>query len=278
MEQRKKVSAKTLSKALKTWYYGHLTCYSQEHMQTFGYLCSMLPVIRELYNTKEEQKEALGTYSAFFNTEPQVGSVIVGVTIGLEEARANGDEIDGDMINGVRAGLMGPLAGLGDSLVVGTLIPILLGIGLGLSGNGSPLGAIFYIVVWNLIVTLGMRFLFYKGYDLGGKAVEILVGEKANAIRDAVILLGTIVIGAVAASWINIKTAFTLTNEAGVEYVSLQQTLDSVFPNILSAGIVILCWWLMTKKKMSPLLIMLLLVVVAFVGVLTGFFDPGLSY
>ena len=75
----KKLSKKTLNKAFRNWYYGHLTCFSQEHMQTFGYLCAMLPVIEELYDTKEEQKEALETYKAFFNTEPQLGTIIVGV-------------------------------------------------------------------------------------------------------------------------------------------------------------------------------------------------------
>ena len=68
-----------------------LTCFSQEHMQTFGYLCSMVPVVEELYETKQEQKEALKTYSAFFNTEPQIGTLVVGMTAGLEEAKANGE-------------------------------------------------------------------------------------------------------------------------------------------------------------------------------------------
>ena len=102
----KKLSKKTLNKAFRNWYYGHLTCFSQEHMQTFGYLCAMLPVIEELYDTKEEQKEALETYKAFFNTEPQLGTIIVGVTVGLEEARANQEGVDSDTINGLRAGLM----------------------------------------------------------------------------------------------------------------------------------------------------------------------------
>mgnify|MGYP000037245813 FL=1 len=158
MAEKKKLSKKTLAKSFRNWSYGNLTCFSQEHMQTFGYLCAMLPIVEELYDTPEEQKQALQTYSAFFNTEPQIGTMIVGVTAGLEEARANGEAIDDDAINGIRAGLMGPLAGLGDSLIVGTLIPILLGIALGLSTGGSPLGAIFYIVVWNLLMYLGMRF------------------------------------------------------------------------------------------------------------------------
>lgn len=85
----KKLSKKTLNKSFLSWFYGNLTCFSQEHMQTFGYLCAMLPVVQELYDTKEEQKEALKTYSAFFNTEPQIGTLVVGITAGLEEAKAN---------------------------------------------------------------------------------------------------------------------------------------------------------------------------------------------
>ena len=134
----KKLSKKALNKSFRNWFYGHLTCFSQEHMQTFGYMCAMLPIIQELYDTNEEQTEKTLTYSTFFNTEPQVGSIVVGITAGMEEARANGEPVDDETINGIRAGLMGPLAGIGDSLVVGTLLPILLGIALGLSGGGSP--------------------------------------------------------------------------------------------------------------------------------------------
>ncbi|WP_196598675.1 PTS system mannose/fructose/sorbose family transporter subunit IID [Pectinatus frisingensis] len=269
----KKLSQKTLNKSFITWFYGNLTCFSQEHMQTFGYLCAMLPIIEELYDKQEDRKSAMQTYTAFFNTEPQIGSLVVGMTAGLEEAKANNQPIDGEAINGIRAGLMGPLAGIGDSMIVGTLIPILLGIGLGLSGGGSPLGAIFYIVVWNVLMWFGMKFAYFKGYELGGRAVEILVGEKAQAIRDSIIMIGTIVIGAVAASWININTALMLPGGG-----ALQKTLDGIYPKFLSAAAVIFCWWLMSKKNISPTMVMLLLVVIAFVGVLIGFFNPGLSY
>ena len=248
-------------------------------MQTFGYLCAMLPLVEELYDTKEEQKEAMNTYTAFFNTEPQVGSIIVGITAGLEEAKANGNEdIDAEAINGIRAGLMGPLAGIGDSLVVGTLIPILLGIALGLSTGGSVVGPIFYIVAWNLIMAFGMKFLYFKGYELGGKAVDILVGEQATAIREAIVMLGTMVVGSVAATWVSVKTSFHLVNSAGKEFLNLQNQLDGVYPGFLTAAFVIFCWWLMSKKKVSPVVTMLILVVVAFIGVMIGFFNPGLKY
>lgn len=275
----KKLSKKALLKSFHNWYYGHLTCFSQEHMQTFGYLCAMLPLVEELYDNEDDKATAMNTYTAFFNTEPQLGSIVVGITAGLEEARANGeDDVDEETINGLRAGLMGPVAGIGDSLIVGTLIPILIGIALGMSTGGSPLGAIFYIVVWNLFAYFGMRFLYFKGYQLGGKAVEFLIGAQGEAIRDSVSILGGIVIGAVAATWVNVTTSFQLLKDTGEPYLVLQDKLNEVLPGSLTAVFVLLCWYLLAKKKMSPIKVMLILVVVAFVGVLVGFFNPGLTY
>ncbi|MBO5056121.1 MAG: PTS system mannose/fructose/sorbose family transporter subunit IID [Lachnospiraceae bacterium] len=275
----KKLSKKALLKSFHNWYYGHLTCFSQEHMQTFGYLCSMLPLVEELYENEDDKAKAMDTYTAFFNTEPQLGTVIVGMTAGLEEARANGaDDVDNETINSLRAGLMGPVAGIGDSLVVGTVIPILLGIAMGMSTGGSPLGAVFYIIVWNLFAYFGMKFLYFKGYRLGGKAVDFLIGAQGEALRDSVSTLGGIVIGAVAATWVSVKTSLQLLNDAGEPYLILQNKLDDVFPGLLTAVFIVLCWFLMAKKKMSPIKVMLILVAVAFVGVLVGFFNPGLAY
>lgn len=277
MTEKRKISKKTLTKSFHHWYYGHLTCFSQEHMQTFGYLTSMLPIVEELYPNKEDQKAPMQTYTAFFNTEPQLGTLIVGITAGLEEARANGESVDDETINGMRAGLMGPVAGIGDSLVVGTLIPVLLGIALGLSTDGSPAGAIFYTIVWNLLAYFGMKFAYFKGYELGDKAVEFLVGAQGQAIRKAIGIIGGMVIGGVAATWVSVKTSFQLGNPKK-PYLVLQNQLDSVYPGLLTALFIVLCWWLMAKKNLSPIKVMLLLVVIAFVGVLVGFFNPGLSY
>ena len=275
----KKLSKKALLKSFHNWYYGHLTCFSQEHMQTFGYLCSMLPLVEELYDNEDDKATAMNTYTAFFNTEPQLGSVVVGITAGLEESRANGaEDVDEETINGLRAGLMGPIAGIGDSLVVGTVIPILLGIAMGMSTGGSPLGAIFYIIVWNLFAYFGMRFMYFKGYELGGKAVEFLIGKQGEALRDAIGTLGGIVIGAVSATWVSVTTSLQLLNDAGEPYLVLQDKLDAVFPGLLTAAFIIVCWFLMSKKRLSPIKVMLLLVVIAFVGVLVGFFDPNLAY
>ena len=277
-ENEKKISKKTLNKSFNLWFWGALTCFSQEHMQTFGYLSSMLPIMKELYPDKKEQQEKIHAYTAFFNTNPMLGSVIIGTTASMEEARANGKGIDGETINDMRAGLMGPIAGIGDSLIDGTLIPILLGLALGMSQNGSPVGAIFYIIVWDLIAYFGQRFLYFRGYKLGDKAVSILVGKQGKAIRHAISIIGGMVVGGVLASWVNVTTSLQLKDSTGKVFLNLQKQLDSIFPGLLTVIVTLLCWWLMAKKHVSAIWTMIILIGVALVGVLVGFFNPGLKY
>ena len=114
--------------------------------------------------------------------------------------------------------------------------------------------------MWNLLAYFGMRFAYFKGYELGDKAVEFLVGAQGQAIRKA------------------ISTAFKLRNASGKVYLNLQNQLDNVYPGLLTVLFIVFCWWLMSKKNMSPIKVMLLLVVIALVGVVAGFFNPGLSY
>ena len=267
----KKVSKKTLNSSFWRWWYGNLTCFSHEHMQTFGYMWSMLPIIKELYPTHEEQCEKMQTYYPFFNTEPQIGCIVVGITAGLEEARANGaDGIDDEMINGIRAGLMGPLAGIGDSLIVGTYIPILLGIALGFAEGGSAIGPIFYIVVWNATSILFQHYIYFLGYNLGGSAVVLLVGDRATAFRNAVISMGQVIVGAMAASWVAISTNIVIAQDSTGADITLGSKLDGAFPKLLTCVFVLFCWWLMAKKGMSPVKCLLLMVVIGFVGSVIG--------
>lgn len=278
-DNKKKVTKKTLRKSYWRWIYGSLTAFSHEHMETFGYMWSMLPILQDLYPTEKEQSEKLKTYYPFFNTEPQIGIVILGITAGLEEMRANDVEnIDDEVINGIRAGLMGPLAGIGDSLIIGTYIPILLGISIGLAEGGSILGPIFYILVWNITCLGFQHFLYYKGYTLGENAVGIFVGEKAKIVRESLILLGQIVVGSMAASWVSITTAVNLKNSAGESYLILQEKLNGIMPGLLSVIFILAAWYLMAKRNIKPVTVMLLTLLVAFIGVLCGFFDPGLKY
>ena len=267
----KKLSKKALNASFLRWWYGNLTCFSHEHMETFGYMWSMLPLLQELYPSHEEQCEKMRTYYPFFNTEPQIGCIIVGITAGLEEARANGNtDIDDEMINGIRAGLMGPLAGIGDALIVGTYIPILLGIALGFAEGGSVMGPLFYIVVWNVTSFWFQKAVYFKGYELGGAAVELLVGAQATAVRESVIVMGQVIVGAMAGSWVAISTPLQVATDSTGAPVLLADKLNGAFPGLLTMLFVLFAWWLMAKKNITPIKVLLMFVVIGFVGSVCG--------
>ena len=111
--------------------------WNYERMQNLGWAYSLIPAIKKLYTNKEDQAAALERHMEFFNTHPYVAAPILGVTLALEEEKANGAAIDDAAIQGVKIGMMGPLAGIGDPVFWFTVRPILgaLGASLALSGN-----------------------------------------------------------------------------------------------------------------------------------------------
>lgn len=268
----KKLSKKTLRKSWLKWFLGNLSSMSFQWLAAFGFADAMTPVIKELYDDKEEQIKALKRNSTFYNTEPQLGTIINGVICGLEEEKANGADIDDEVINGIKIGLMGPLAGIGDAMVPGMWVPLLLSIAISLSNGGSILGPIFYIVTYITSVTIASYYLFFKGYQLGTKSIDIITGEAAKKVREAFNLLGAIVVGGVAASYVNISTTLQIATGDDKAPVIVNDILNSIFPKILPLFLVLLCWYLMSKKKISPLKVMLILVIMAIGGVLIGFF------
>ena len=124
--------------------------WNYERMQSGGYAFSMIPAIKKLYKTDEDRQAALKRHMEFFNTTPFMASPIIGVTLALEEERANGGDVDDEAINGVKVGMMGPLAGVGDPVFWFTVRPILGALCASLAMSGNILGPIMFFVVWNL--------------------------------------------------------------------------------------------------------------------------------
>ncbi|MGB4824339.1 MAG: PTS system mannose/fructose/sorbose family transporter subunit IID, partial [Leuconostoc mesenteroides] len=124
--------------------------WNYERMQNVGWAYSMIPAIKKLYKSKEDRALALQRHLEFFNTHPYVASPILGVTLALEEERANGAPIDDTAIQGVKVGMMGPLAGIGDPVFWFTVRPILGALGASLAMSGNILGPILFFVLWNV--------------------------------------------------------------------------------------------------------------------------------
>lgn len=161
-----KLSKKTLLKSWMLWFFYHTgSGWNWERMQNNALTLSLSPVLKELYKDRPQQYiDRLDKHhSEFFNTEPQIGTVIHGIVIALEEQIARGDEIDPKTIDAIKTGMMGPLAGIGDSMVCALLNSLLLGIGISMALTGNIMGPIFFFVSYVAVVLLLSWVLFFKG-------------------------------------------------------------------------------------------------------------------
>ncbi|MBU5595256.1 PTS system mannose/fructose/sorbose family transporter subunit IID [Amphibacillus sp. MSJ-3] len=268
--------------------------WNYERMQNGGWAYSMIPAIKRLYKTKEDRAAALERHLEFFNTHPYVASPILGVTLALEEERANGAPVDDVAIQGVKVGMMGPLAGIGDPVFWFTVKPILGALAASLAMAGSILGPMIYFFFWNLI---RMSFMWYTqefGYKAGSKITDDLSGGFLQDITKGASILGMFILGALVNRWVSItftpivssvklsegayidwgnlpagtagiKTAFEQF-DAGlslseVEITTLQDNLDMLIPGLAPLLLTLLSMWLL-KKKVSPIIIIFGLFVV----------------
>ena len=252
--------------------FSHST-YNWERMQGLGFAHSMTPIIKKLYKTKEDISAALKRHLVFFNTQPDAGGVIHGIVIAMEEERAAGADISDDAINAVKTGLMGPMAGIGDTLQQGILIPIALSIGMSiaLGGNiaetttGSVLGPIVFIVLMMIGIWGGGWFLWWQGYKQGRAAVtNILRSGTLNRVITGAGVLGNFIMGALVVQFVSLSTSVAFM--IGGTPFAIQPIIDSLMPNLLPLLLVLLLWWLITKKNVSPTTIMIVIILVGVLG------------
>lgn len=244
---------------------------SYEKMHGATWAWTYLPLAEKYYkDDPEAMRRLLVRHSVFYNTEPQTGQLVNGIVCSLEEKIGQGEPISEDVPMSVKASLMGPLAGIGDSIVQGILIPTLLSIAMGLAVGGNALGPLFYIVAYGAIMAAVTIICFNSGYRLGTKAIDAIIGESAKRITNMFNVLGTIVIGGLAATTIALKTPISV--PFGEEVKPLQDILDGFFPGLLPLLMVLFAWWLISSKRMTATKTLVILAVVTTVGVLLGLF------
>ena len=181
--------------------------WNYERMQNGGWCFSMIPAIKRLYPNKDDQIAALKRHMEFYNTHPYVSSPVIGVTLALEEDRANGAPVEDAAIQGVKVGMMGPLAGVGDPVFWFTLRPLLGALGAGLAMSGNIMGPILFFVLWNVI---RLAFEWYTqefGYKLGTSITKDLGGGLMGKITEGASILGMFVIGGLVERWVSISFA-----------------------------------------------------------------------
>ena len=270
MAEVKKLSKHDVRMCYLNWTMFSHSCYNYERLQATSFAEAMGVILKKLYPNKEDLGREMGKHFVFFNTEPNTGGVIHGVVIAMEEQPANGAPISEDMINGIKTGLMGPFAGVGDSIVQGIITPVLLAVALGMSqnadGSGNPVGPIFYIVVECVVILAWGYSMFMYGYRLGTAAVEkLLAGGMVNKVMQFAGILGCMVLGGLVSNFINITCGLSLVTEAGT-FIIQTSLFDAILPNLLSV-LGVLTVFTMLKKGISSNKIILILFIA---GIILG--------
>lgn len=286
-QDEKVVSRRALVYSWLLWTFFSHSNYNYERLQATGFAHAMVPVIKKLYGDDPDQvRAALKRHLVFFNTAPDVGGVIHGITIAMEEQKANGKPVSETGINSMKTGLMGPMAGVGDTISQGILVPLFLALGIGITGisaasqsndlagiTGNPLGpVVYFVLIVAASVTIGYLTYtqgYYRGRDLVSNVFK-------SGLMDRVIVgagvLGNLVLGALAANFVMLFLAPSI--NAGGEVLQLQQDLlDRIMPGILPLGLVLLTWFFL-KRGIHPIRLLIIYLVVCLIGAFP-FFGPA---
>lgn len=234
--------------------------WNYERQANMAYCYSMIPVIEKLYDTKEERAEALKRHLEFFNTTPHVSTLILGISAAMEESNANDENFDTASINGVKISLMGPLAGIGDSFIWGTLRVIATGIGVSLAAKGNILGTILFLLIFN-IPAQGLRYyLMNAGYKLGSTFLEkIHASGLMETLTYGASILGLSVIGAMTAE--NVAVSIPIKIGSGEAATTIGDICNNIMPGLLPLAFTLFIYFLLRKNVKTTTLLILCTVI-----------------
>ncbi|MFD2831143.1 PTS system mannose/fructose/sorbose family transporter subunit IID [Corticicoccus populi] len=249
-----------------------------ETLQGVGFMRAIAPVLEKTYTDKEELSKAMKRHAAFYNSHVNGDAAILAITAAMEESTGP-DEKEG--ISALKTGLMGPLAGLGDSLIKFTWVPIVGSIGASLAFTGSIIGPILMFILYN-IVNMGLRyFAIVYGYK---KGVSFLNDNQENNIIQRIStmanVVGLMVVGAIIATIIDVQTPLEISagsdeaaGEVGENVISVQEMLDQIMPSVLSLAVTVAVYLILKKTNgrhaaLIIIIMMVLTVALTYFGIL----------
>lgn len=238
--------------------------HNYERMQSLGTLYALQPVLSKLYKgkPKEQRVAAQKRHLEFFNSHPALDPFILGITAAMEENTAEDEK---DSVIAVKTSLMGPLAGLGDSMLNFTWTPIAGSIGASFAIQGNFLGAILMFLMINCLYWPLKYYGVMWGYNQGRSLLTSANGKKIlDRISTGANVLGVMVTGALITSTVTLKTG--LTYGSGKTAIDVQSMLDKVVPFALPLLITLLCLYLIKKwngKHVVALIFGIIIVAIA---------------
>lgn len=264
-----KLSNKVLARSFARWFLTAELSNSFERLQALMFANSIIPALNELYEDDPEELSAAYTrHLQFYNSEATFGSLILGISMSMEEERANGAEINDEAITGIKTGLMGPMAGIGDTLIWGTIKPIILGLAVSFALQGNVLGALIPFLFPLTIVLVGYNNM-KLGYRLGRESVTNLMADGSmNRIINAASILGLFMMGALSSAYVRVSTPVVF-NLANTDPIVLQDILNSIVPGLLPLVAIFSIYYYFKNKETNYTKVLLFIILISFV---TAFF------
>lgn len=271
--ERQELTNKDLNKVVTRWMFSNTASWSYERMQNVAFAWSLAPALKKIYPDKQDFSDALTRHLVFFNTEMVGAAPILGVTLALETERAAGTGVTDEVIQSIKAGLMGPFSALFGSLYGSTLNALLLSFCISIGLEGNIAGPILYVVTWAALCILlsvwGIRYGYSQGRNVMSDS-SVFSDQNIAKITRVLAVIGLTVIGGLTAGFVSLSTPITWGVDESV--TALQDILDEIMPGLLPLLITMFCWYLYDRKDVSILKILGLLIVIGAVGSLIGLF------
>ncbi len=174
----------------------------------------------------------------------------MGLVASMEKQNSEDDQFDPSSITAVKASLMGPISGIGDSFFWGILRVIAAGIGISLAATGSPLGAILFLVIYNVPAFLIHYYALYSGYSVGASFIQRMYESGGMKIlTKASSMLGLMMMGSMTASNVKFKTILEVSVEGSKEAMKIQDYLDQLFVGIVPLTVTLIAFGSYGKKS-----------------------------
>ncbi|ASJ21658.1 hypothetical protein BHAMNSH16_08400 [Brachyspira hampsonii] len=248
------ITKKDMDKVFFRWITRAQSCWNYETMQGLGYCSTIYPILKKIYTDKNELKEMMKLHLQFFNTNVVTGGFVLGADTAIE---ANNGYKSKDMIPAIKTGLMGPLAGVGDTFFTVTINTVLGSIAAYMALQGNPIGIVLWLI--GSIIKIGIsRWFAHLAFDKGQKVVSQISGT-LKKFTDSSTVLGMTVVGALIPTVINITLKLVPT--IGELKVNIQEEmLDKMLPQLLPVLAVAFVYWLLGKKYMNSTRVLLIII------------------
>lgn len=236
-----------------------------------GWLYSIMPAINRYYKDDPEARaDAMARHTTWYNITQNVGTFAMGLVASMERENTLHDDFDTESIDGTKVSLMGPMSGIGDAIFWGCLRVIAAGIGINMAMTGSPLGAILFLLIYNIPSIICRYFMTYLGFTLGTNFIsQLYEGGLMRLVTRATSTVGLTMIGAMTAANVKFNTIITFPVE-GSDPITLQSYLDQIFLGLVPLALTLFVLWLMRKKNVNVNVILVGIMVLAIVLGLIG--------